>query len=714
MKSRDNGARAVFRKSANPSSAQGKREADPAFPTWSLSGKGPAPARVDWWTRQPLSFIGSWEPLTFRRRAGYAYTDEKEFVANAEFSEAALESYRQAGANAMVIPFAKGFGLKAVAPELRQEKELIRRAKKQGLKAGAYIRVDFLVPETLHADCPDVEDWLARGMHGLTSSYYPQQTFRRRLCLLQPGAVAWLEHLFTFAFRELKADFLHLDGFGGISSRVWDNCRCQRCLLSYRTWLKNRLPSQEEREQLFGVVNLDRIAFPEFEVSAPPPGVISSPDMQMAYCYLKEREEAFVRHVRRFTQRLAPGLAITGNFGWMRTAGAPRWFARNVERLMPWMDAVWTEDSDHLDFMDGRIRSRLGVFKTAREYGMSLCHYHWQSEDSGIEASLALSLAANGGNLSCLGFSFRYLPHYSLGLEPKTRFARWMLENRRVLADTVPSGDIALIRHTESLAWNSGKPSSSARSVEQLLVRMQIPWRMFDTIEMHRLQKVRTAILPDTECLSDSEIELLNSWVLGGGRLFFTAGTATHNENRRRRPRNGILEHVRDFPPHHSGLSPAQEWCHWLRNDFTEFETSDSILPGWKPVIHSHGKGLLGLWPEIAAASPETPGTPARTTDALEAFLRKLHGPMRIQVQAPPSLLVESNHQPATAETLVHLVRTDSGSRPISVSIRNTSGWKGYRVLSPDRRPPVVQIIGKTLRLSRLSRYAVVAFPSPQ
>ncbi len=709
VKARSGQARGGIRRSGAPGSPKGGSLTDPAFPTWSLSAKGTPPARVEWWTRQPLAFVGSWEPLTFRRRAGYAYTDEEEFVANSEFSESALASFQEAGANALVIPFAKGFGLKAVGPELRQEQDLVRRAKRQGLKTGAYIRVDYSVPETLHADCPDVADWLARGMYGHTSAYYPQQTFRRRLCLLQPGAVKWLERLFTYAFRELKADFLHLDGFGGITTRSWDNCRCELCLNSYRTWLSERLVTPLERERLFGVADFNRIQIPEFEVSKPLPGVISSPDVQMWYRYLLEREEAFVRHTRRFTQRLDPGFAISGNFGWMRTAGAPRWFARNVERLIPWLDALWTEDSDHLSFTEGRIRSRLGVFKTAREYGASLCHYHWQSEDPELEASLALSLAANGGSLSCLGFSFRYLAHYSLGMEPKARFARWMLENRPLIADTVPSGDIALIRHTDSLAWNDGKPADSARRIEQLLVRMQIPWRMFDGIDGHRLGQVQTAILPDAESLSDGEIDLLNTWVLKGGRLLITAGTATHDENRRRRPRNGLLERVGNFPVHRSGLSPAQEWLHWFRNDFTEFETRDSILPGWMPVIHPHGKGVLGLWPEISA-SRKGKGTPAK---AIETFLRKLHGPMRIQVQGPPSLLVDCNRQPATEETLIHLVRTDPGTRPISVSIRNSSGWKGCRVLSPDLRPPVLQINGKTLRLSRLGRYAVVVFPSP-
>ena len=227
-------------------------------------------------------------------------------------------------------------------------------------------------------------------------------------------------------------------------------------------------------------------------------------------------------------------------------------------------------------------------------------------------------------------------------------------------------------------------------------------------IDSKLLQQVKTAILPDAECLSDEEIELLISWVNTGGRLFFTAGTATHDENRRRRPRHGILQRISDFPAQEHGLSPAQEWHHWLRNDFTEFETSDSVLPGWKPVIHPYGKGLMGLWPQIDSGAPES----QQDFADLKAFLFDLHGPMNVEIHGPPSLLVEFNHQPATSETLIHLIRTDAGDDDISITIRNGMGWKECRVLSPDQQPPATQIKGKILRLSRLSRYAIVAFPS--
>lgn len=157
-----------------------------------------------------------------RRRAGYAFTDEEEF-AKAEFSDEALNQYREAGANAVVIPFAKGFGLKAVEAELRDQKDLVHRAKRQGLRVGAYIRVDFSVPETLHADRPDVDDWLARGMHGLPSAL----AFSTDGTLFGGGGVRCKTALFRYSPQTTSLEVwggLHDPKTGEVPARIHDIC----------------------------------------------------------------------------------------------------------------------------------------------------------------------------------------------------------------------------------------------------------------------------------------------------------------------------------------------------------------------------------------------------------------------------------------------------------------------------------------------------------
>lgn len=678
---------------------------------WPLSAEGTPPPRVQSFREHPLAFVGAWEPLSFRSRAGYAYTDEEEFLLENEFSDDALESYVKLGANSIVLPYAKGFGLKATEEELQLEKDVINRAHARGLKAGAYIRVDLLIPELVKQDCSDVQEWLVVGMHGRHSPYSAQQTFRKRVCHSHPSAVRWLEKIFTYGIKELGADYLHLDGCS-VTYRPWDTCRCQRCLDTYRHWLKRRFVDERLRKRIFGLVDFDEIDFPEFQPNAPLPTVLTSADMQAWYLFQWERGAAFMRHIRRFIRQLSPETAVTINPpGWGRAVHAPRILCQTIEPLLPWVDMVLLEDNLHLDFQNGSICSRIGIFKTAREYDVPVGHYHWSADPKKIEPSLALSVAANGGNVSCLGFTFRYLPHYTSGLEEKRRLTTWAEAHRPLLGATRPFGEIALLRHFPSLAWNGRDPWHGAMGLEQILVRMHVPWRMFDHISRTALDQVRTLLLADMESLADDELAILRDWVQSGGRLFFTGRTGTHDEFRRRRPRPAILSWL----PEHDLPGNAVRWYAWCKEDFSEDDVQDGGLKG-EPWMQPYGEGRLGYWPRIG--NGDAPGlldsyvkaedwVAPSNADEIEKFIRKLHGSFQFEVEGPSSLLTETAIHAVTGETLLHLIQVDGNAAPIDLAIHR-AGEGDVRIFSPDPVPPVFERRGNTLHLRGLNRYAVV------
>ncbi|HEX7008422.1 MAG TPA: beta-galactosidase, partial [Phycisphaeraceae bacterium] len=224
---------------------------------------------MPWTTETPLCFVGGWEPLSFRQRAGYAWTDEEAAFAE-EFSDRALDEYRRLGATSIVIPYAKGFGHAATGSELAQERDIIERAHAKGLRVAVYVRVDALVPETVRDEAPDVDQWLTRGVDGRPNVYHPQQTWRRRVCYSHPGAVAYLESVFRYAVETLKADQLHLDGYH-VAFNPASTCRCPRCVESYRQWLKRRYPTPEAVRRAFGMLRIDAAEPPWFEPGGPLP-----------------------------------------------------------------------------------------------------------------------------------------------------------------------------------------------------------------------------------------------------------------------------------------------------------------------------------------------------------------------------------------------------------------------------------------------------------
>lgn len=692
---------------------------NPFSEAWRFSEEGEPPPRIQAFQERPLAYIGAWEPLSFRRRAGYAYTDEEDHLRENEFSDTALDHYVETGATAVVFPFAKGFGLKATQEELAQEGDVMRRARARGLFAGAYIRVDALIPELVIQDCPDVMDWLATGMYGRHSPYSPQQTFRKRICLSHPGAIQWIERLLDYAVRELDADFLHLDGFH-TAHRPWEACRCHRCLGIYRQWLRVRFADSRQRARLFGIVDFDRMEFPDFEPRASLPTVLSASDMQAWYLFQWERCVAFVRHIRRFLLQLSPRVALTINPpGTSRVAHAPRIICQAVEPLLPWVDMVMVEDGLHLGFLNGSICSRIGLHKTIREYGIPLGHYHWEADPRKIGASLALSIAANAGSVSCLGFSFRYLPHYTLGWEEKRRMTRWARDHWALLGQTRPYGEIALLRHFPSLAWNGREPWHAAMGIEQILVRMRVPWRMLDRLTKEVLSGIRTLLLPDMESLADAELSLLCEWVRQGGRLFFTGRSGTHDEFRRRRSHPAIPAWL----PGGDVPVSALHWHTWYKEDFSEEETRAGGFKG-ESWIEPLGSGLLGYWPRIGEGHatclvnsyirPEEWVAPSNA-DAIETFIRELHGPFDIEVEGPSSLLVEVTRCETTGEILIHLIQVDPSVSSTDVTIHWQDRGAQFRwVLTPEGSPPRVQHEDTSMRVFGIDRYAIVGISKKQ
>ncbi len=71
------------------------------------------------WFREGIMFVGNWEPLMFRRRAGFAHVNE-ESIYEAEHSEESVHQLKEAGVNLVITHFHKGFGREAEREEIER------------------------------------------------------------------------------------------------------------------------------------------------------------------------------------------------------------------------------------------------------------------------------------------------------------------------------------------------------------------------------------------------------------------------------------------------------------------------------------------------------------------------------------------------------------------------------------------------------------------
>lgn len=695
----------------------------PVFDCWRYAyPEQPPPSRVRWFKEAPSIFVGSWEELAFRRRSGLAWTDETSAYRQ-EFSGQALDRIAAMGCNHIVLPHTKGYGVKAVRQELDYLRNVIEQAHQRNLRVGLYLRLDNAIPEVLRGQYPEVDQWLTVGELGRPSHYSAQQTFRSRICHLHPGAMEYLESEIRFAVQEMGADLLHFDGMH-FSFYPNETCRCQRCLAAYRRWLQQRYPDPAQRTEVFGVSDFQKISFPSFDPlqQATDPGfapfgglsdLIRSPDIQAWYRFRWDGELALVRHLRRFVRELNKEVAISINPAWGQCYNAYRIFTSWAERLFPWVDAVFSEDSLHLRYDQGRLVSRIGSYKLAREHDLPIYNYHWMRQPGRLEASLSLSAAANSGNLACMGFTIRHLPHFTIGEPVKHKLAQWVKEHWKLYQNATPAGEIGLLRHQPSLAWNSRSPWWAAMALEQLLVKMQIPWRMINGIEPDRLKGIGTLLLAEVVCLSDEEIRGLEQWVRGGGRILVTANTASHNQDFRRRPNNPLAAWVGPWRQALEAGDEAHRWFDWLEQP----DGVDEQTAGISPVIANMGEGRVGFWPRIKSScrlssaynelGPEQ-WRPPEEADELMEFVLQLHGEYALRLFGPADGVIE-HHRLADGSDIIHLVRTADLAEPAEMVVEGSIlNQRRIQVHGLDNPAPAYTLDGNRLVLHEAGRYTLV------
>ena len=685
------------------------------YPFWPQAWPdGEPPRKTAWIQSQPVSFVGGWEPLAFRQRAGFAFSDEQDSYYKEEYSDEALQRVKSLGCNHIVVPFTKGDGLNAIGRELDFIKDLVERAHRWDLRAGVYIRVDNIVPDTVRKDYPDVDEWLAVGVdeHVGTYEWNIQQTFRKLICYTHPSAVEWLEEVFRYAIEDIKADLLHLDGFA-IGHTPWNCCRCPRCDECFRAWLRETYGAQRLQER-FGIIQIDQVRIPEVISNRPLPEKLTNADLMLWHLHQWDKQLSFTRHFRRVSKSLGPDVAMSVNPSLFKHINILRWLLFDWKPIMEWVDLVWCEDPFHLCFDQARdtVVSRIGEFKRAQEHGTPLATYHKFRDDAEIEKSVSFTTAVNGLHPGCQGFSFRYLHNFNLAYESKKRFHEWLAGRWSQWAPTRPFGEVALLHHTASLAWNSKEPWLTLYAFEQILLDMKIAWRQFDQVDRSRLNAVRTLILPDAECLSDQDLDVIKRWVNDGGNLLFTQASGAFDEYGRRRPRHPIFDWVPAWQHRYNDTVGAHTWFDW------KIDTDPQIVP--------FGGGRLGLWPrmevdcdatllpepfklEARAFGPENVTTPMNR-GSLVGFLKALHGPFDFEVFGTNSVVVEVVQCANQSNTrLIHLVQTDVkiDQSEVVATMRDLKNHR-FQLFSPDHPCPELIVDDRTARVRNLRTYAVL------
>jgi hypothetical protein len=490
-------------------------------------GGGVAAPERNWMKKGLLDGGGSHEPYMFIVRRGGQSLDAWQAF-NHQQSEDVIRQLHEAGVEVFHTHLYKGFGMEAEREEMEATRQAAAIAHRLGMRVDTYIQWNSMMYETFFAEKPEAVDWIQRDIAGLPIllAYAYQQSFRYRPCFSNQAYLDYLKRVVRYAIVEVKTDFIHFDNFD--LNAEPDSCHCRACKEGFRKRLRTKYTSAQLRER-FGFERVDFVNPPQWNRDNPPGGmqVIVDPAIQEWIDYRCQSMADALEQMHTLAMSLNPDVALEINTGGITGINRPWESGIDHPRLLKYTRSFWSEEEGPVGYRaDGPFVSRVRSYKLARAHSNVLLAY---IHDDPLAFSEALAFNQTPGFVG-------------VHLLPKVtgEYLDFYLQNRDIYEDSVDMANVGLLRSYASLAYNSGDVELCTELVEQALIEAGVPFDLVFDDGLRDLSKYKALILPDSECLSDSQLSILRRYVESGGGLVAIGKSGLYDEWRRVRVTPGL------------------------------------------------------------------------------------------------------------------------------------------------------------------------------
>ena len=663
-----------------------------------------------WLTDGPIVVAGCWDdfPLfALRKGGGPVWMDD---AYRKQRDPRTIEALAKAGVTLAIIHFFKGFGLEAEREHLEDAAVLSRLLKQNGIHVGLYVGATIGY-ETFLIENPEAKDWFVPDFMG-RPLYYDDQTFRRRVYFMHPGYRAYIKRVLKYGIENLHPDLIHFDNTS-LQAQP-ENFEHPMAIDDFRKYLGAKYSAAQMKDR-FGFSDIRYVVAPDIENV---PLKLDDPLFQEFAEFRCHQLTSYFAEMRSYIRSLNgsvatecnPSSGISGrNLIWHEGVDYPR--------LLNEVDAVWTEEGDAATVTpEGVLISKIRTLKTASSRKKHVFCYTWgatgnfgYTKNAGSLLQMAESMAYNS---QCLGMVGNVNAIADLPSQPR-QYVRFFHDNFDLYRGTDSVADVALLSSFASIGFNQDRPLRSFMLASQTLIQDRLLFDIIFDDDLENLSRYRALILPDSECLSDHQIELIRNFVMNGGGLVATELTSLYNERRMRR---------RDF-----GLKDL----FGVSDLFDDSRSPDALISGGVTSGRA-GKGEVVYLPEVQPAIAKESATgvraaqrvwalPANHREIYDAALKALGGKSTLQTptSAFPYVTVELASQAAEGRLILHLVNynRDKSSQlnnlPIGITIPEGKRVGRIRMLTPDQPSKVEPITWKkdgdvTFTVPSLETYSVI------
>jgi hypothetical protein len=378
-----------------------------------------------------------------------------------------------------------------------------------------------------------------------------------------------------------------------------------------------------------------------------------------------------LRQMASYAKSLNPEVVIEINPHGI-TGGNRAWEAGlDHARLLPLTEVFWTEEPNLPGVQsDGRVVSKIRSYKLARAFNNILLTYTSMDELAVAECLAFNQTIGYAGNYPLTQVMRKYIDFY--------RAHRSLFQGARDLAD------LAVLRSYPSITYNQPRCQLSAILAEQALIEAAAPFHLIFDHQLANLEPYRVVVLPDAECLSDSQVAAIRQFVERGGGLVVVGASGMYDQWRRLRVTPGLAGLV-------DRQTPDRAYEERVERHREEGQEQRKNV-GSGRVFYLPSLRFDGPLPEFGAnfrVDNRFWKNPANARQFLDGIAWARNGDAGVQIEGQKYLVANAVTQPSTNITAIHLVNYNAHAAPldnVGITCRGSNGARAatVRLYGPD------------------------------